>query len=136
MPHVPPELKERLKREVSIQRMAEARGVKLRRSGKELLGLCPFHKDTDPSLRIDPAKNLWHCLGACNKGGDVIAWVMHAEGISFNHAVELLKRDHLPFAASAAAGPPPKRSVTMKLPPLIEHNADDKRLLDTIVSYY
>jgi DNA primase catalytic core len=135
MPHVPPELKERLKREVSVQRLAEARGVKLRRSGKELLGLCPFHRDTDPSLRIDPAKNLWHCLGACNKGGDVISWVMHAEGISFNHAVELLKRDHLPGVA-ATQGPPPKRTVTTKLSALIEHNADDKRLLETIVSYY
>jgi DNA primase catalytic core len=135
MPHVPPELKERLKREVSVQRLAEVRGVKLRRSGKELLGLCPFHKDTDPSLRIDPARNLWHCLGACNKGGDVIAWVMHAEGISFNHAVELLKRDHLP-GATAPAGPPPKRTVIQKLPALIEHSADDKRLLETIVSYY
>jgi hypothetical protein len=40
MPHVPPELKERLKREVSVQRLAEARGVKLKRSGKELIGLC------------------------------------------------------------------------------------------------
>jgi hypothetical protein len=39
MPYVPPELKERIKREVSIQRLAEARGIKLRRSGKELIGL-------------------------------------------------------------------------------------------------
>jgi DNA primase catalytic core len=135
MPHVPPELKERLKREISVERLAEARGVKLRRSGKELLGLCPFHHDTDPSLRIDPAKNLWHCLGACNKGGDVISWVMHAEGVSFNHAVELLKRDHLP-AAAASAGPPPKKTTVLKLPPLIEPTADDPRLLETIVSYY
>jgi DNA primase catalytic core len=135
MPHVPPELKERFKREVSVQRLAEARGVKLRRSGKELLGLCPFHKDTDPSLRIDPAKNLWHCLGACNKGGDVIAWVMHAEGVSFKHAMELLKRDHLP-AAAESAGPPPKRTVLRKLPALVEPTADDKQMLETIVSYY
>jgi DNA primase len=64
MPYVPPELKERLKREVSIQRLAEARGIQLRRSGKELIGLCPFHKDTNPSLNIDPVKNVWHCKGA------------------------------------------------------------------------
>jgi DNA primase len=59
MPYVPPELKERIKREVSVQRLAEARGIKLRRSGKELIGLCPFHKDTSPSLNIDPVKNVW-----------------------------------------------------------------------------
>ena len=46
MPYVPPELKARIKREISVQRLAEARGIKLRRSGKELIGLCPFHQDT------------------------------------------------------------------------------------------
>ena len=65
MPHVPAELKERLKREVSIQRLAEARGIKLTRTGKNLLGLCPFHDDHSPSLSIDPVKNVWNCLGAC-----------------------------------------------------------------------
>src|ERR1700733_9127201 len=74
MPYVPPELKERIKREVSIQRLAEARGIKLRSSGKELIGLCPFHKDTRPSLNIDPVKNVWDCKGACGEGGDVISW--------------------------------------------------------------
>ena len=99
MPDVPPEVKERMKREVSIQRLAEARGIKLMRSGKELIGLCPFHDDRNPSLNIDPAKNVWHCKGACGEGGDVILWVMRAEGVSFHHAVELLRRDHLPLAA-------------------------------------
>ena len=68
MPYVPPEEKERIKREVSIQRLAEARGIKLTRSGKELIGLCPFHDDHSPSLNIDPAKNVWHCKGACGEG--------------------------------------------------------------------
>ena len=58
MPYVPPELKERIKREISIQRLAEARGIKLRRSGKELIGLCPFHQDRNPSLNIDPVQNV------------------------------------------------------------------------------
>ena len=71
MARVPEELKERLKREVSIQRLAEARGIKLVRSGKELIGLCPFHDDRNPSLNIDPAKNVWHCKGACGEGGDL-----------------------------------------------------------------
>jgi DNA primase len=100
MPYVPPELKERIKREASIQRLAEARGIKLRSSGKELIGLCPFHRDTRPSLNIDPVKNVWDCKGACGEGGDVISWVMRAEGISFMHAVELLQRDYLPTAST------------------------------------
>ena len=103
MPHVPEELKERLKREVSIQRLAEARGIQLTRKGKSLMGRCPFHDDHSPSLSIDPVENIWNCLGACGRGGDVIEWVMRAEGVSFTHAVELLKRDHLPSAAATPA---------------------------------
>jgi len=41
--------------------LAEARGIKLTRSGKELIGLCPFHDDRNPSLNIDPVANVWHC---------------------------------------------------------------------------
>lgn len=60
---------DRIKQELSVQRLAEARGIELKRHGKELLGRCPFHDDRTPSLAIDPAKNLWHCLGACQTGG-------------------------------------------------------------------
>ena len=42
----------------------EARGVKITRHGAELIGLCPFHDDREPSLVVNPQKNLWHCLGA------------------------------------------------------------------------
>ena len=100
MARIPEEEVERLKREVSVQRLAEARGIKLTRHGANLLGKCPFHDDKTPSLVITPAKNLWNCLGACNAGGTCIDWVMRADGISFRHAVELLKADHLPLAAS------------------------------------
>jgi DNA primase catalytic core len=134
MPYVPPEVKERIKREVSIQRLAEARGIKLVRRGKELIGLCPFHDDRNPSLNIDPAKNVWSCKGACGEGGDVILWVMRAEGVSFHHALELLKRDHF----SLGAGPiqPIKTSTVRKLPPLIDATSDDKKLLGIVADYY
>jgi DNA primase catalytic core len=135
MPYVPPEEKERLKREVSIQRLAEARGIKLHRSGKELIGLCPFHDDRNPSLNIDPAKNVWSCKGACGEGGDVFLWVMRAEGVSFHHALELLRREYLPSAIETT-GPAPKQSTVRKLPPLIDAAAEDKKLLETVVSYY
>jgi DNA primase catalytic core len=135
MPYVPPELKERIKREISIQRLAEARGIKLMRRGKSLMGLCPFHKDRNPSLSIDPVENVWNCLGACGEGGDVISWVMRAEGISFTHAVELLKRNYLPSPARAAE-PPPKQSSVPKLPPLFEPTIDDQKLLGIVVDYY
>jgi DNA primase catalytic core len=135
MGHIPDEEKARLKREVSIERLAEARGIQLKRSGKELIGLCPFHQDTNPSLNIDPVKNVWHCKGACGEGGDVIEWVMRAEGVSFTHALELLKRDFLPLAAKQS-GPPPKESSTVKLPPLFVPTVDDQQTLQIVVNYY
>ena len=59
----------RLKETVSLQRLAEAKGITLKRHGADLIGLCPFHDDHEPSLVISPDKNLWHCLGACQCGG-------------------------------------------------------------------
>jgi DNA primase len=135
MARIPEEEIERLKREVSLERLAEARGVKLKRHGADLIGLCPFHDDHNPSLVISPRKNLWNCLGACRRGGDVIAWVMRAEGISFRHAVELLREDHLPLAAHSN-GKPPRISTVPKLPAPVSRDADDRALLLQIVSYY
>jgi DNA primase len=68
MPRIPDEVIERLKREVSLERLAEARGIELARHGADLIGRCPFHDDKTPSLVISPKKNLWHCLGACSTG--------------------------------------------------------------------
>jgi DNA primase len=126
---------ERLKREISVQRLAEARGVKLKRHGADLIGLCPFHDDHEPSLVITPAKNLWNCLGACRRGGTVIDWVMLAEGVSFRHAVELLREDRLPLATNPNARAP-RVSTIPKLPAPVERTADDRVLLLQVVSYY
>ena len=82
MARIPEQELERLKQEVPVDRLAQARGIKLKRHGADLIGLCPFHADTKESLVISPKKNLWHCLGACKSGGSVIDWVMRAEGVS------------------------------------------------------
>ena len=84
---------EQLKRGVSLERLVTARGVELQKRGEGLVGRCPFHEDKTPSLVVTPSKNLWHCLGACHTGGSVVDWVMKAEGVSFRHAVELLRAD-------------------------------------------
>src|SRR5690554_2121701 len=118
MARIPAAEIERLKREVSLERLAEARGIRLVRHGADLLGLCPFHLDREPSLVITPAKNLWHCLGACQAGGSVIDWVMQAEGVSFRHAAELLRADLPPEGFSM--GRPPERSTVPKLPGLLD----------------
>src|SRR3990172_6689655 len=134
MARIPAEEIERLKREVSVERLAEARGIRLQRHGADLLGLCPFHDDHEPSLVITPAKNLWHCLGACQAGGSVIDWVMRAEGVSFRHAAELLRADLPPEGLSK--GKPPERSTVPKLPGLLDVSAGDQALLRRVVDYY
>jgi DNA primase catalytic core len=134
MARIPKAELERLKREISVERLAEARGVKLERHGADLLGLCPFHDDHEPSLVITPAKNLWHCLGACQAGGSVIDWVMKAEGVSFRHAAELLRADLPPEGLST--GRPPERSTVPKLPGLLDASEGDQVLLRRVVDYY
>ncbi len=134
MGRIPEQELERLKQEVSVQRLAESQGIKLKRHGADLIGLCPFHNDKEPSLVITPKQNLWHCLGACQTGGSVIDWVMKAEGVSFRHATELLLADYSP---SLVADPGSvKHSTVRKLPTALEHNAEDTKLLRQVVDYY
>ena len=132
MPRIPDETIERLKQDVSLERLAEARGVKLARHGADLIGLCPFHDDREPSLVISPKKNLWHCLGACQAGGTVIDWVMKTEGVSFRHAVELLRGD----VSSLAASSPVKVSTVRKLAAPVDRDADDAAMLEQVVGFY
>ena len=70
--------------------------VNLRRQGKNLLGLCPFHNEKSPSFVVYPENNSFYCFG-CNKGGDVISFVMGVENLDFTEAVKLLdeKREKL-----------------------------------------
>ena len=132
MARVPDSELERLKREVSVARLAEARGIALARHGADLHGLCPFHEDKNPSLVISPERNLWHCLGACQGGGSVIDWVMKSEGVSFRHAVELLRTD-APLSTTAK---PVKVSTVRRLPAPVSVEADDRAALAQVADYY
>jgi DNA primase len=135
MARIPVEVVERLKTEICVQRLAEARGVAFKKHGNDLIGRCPFHADKTPSLVVTPAKNLWHCLGACQAGGTVIDWVMKSEGVSFRHAVELLQNDYQPLAASPGASPI-KHSTVKKLTMPIAADAEDAKLLAQVIEYY
>lgn len=132
MARIPDEVVERLKDEVSLASLVEARGIELRRVGKDLVGCCPFHDDSEPSLVVTPAKNLWHCMGACSTGGSVIDWVMRVEGVSFRHAVELLRDG----TVTTSAGSAPKRSTVRKLPTPVQQSAADHELLAQVVEFY
>ena len=135
MARVPEAEIERLKEQVSLVSLVTAHGVELRKTGKDLVGQCPFHDDKTPSLVVTPAKNLWHCLGACQAGGTVVDWVMRAQGVSFRHAVELL-RDGMPTTTTSSGAGAPKRSTVRTLPTPVQQDAADSELLAQVVGYY
>src|SRR4028118_506653 len=65
------------------------RSVKLRRAGRELQGCCPFHLDKSPSFYVDDAKRVFLCFG-CGATGDVLDFVMRADGVTLPEAARLL----------------------------------------------
>jgi len=66
-----------------------ARHVELKRSGSNLMGLCPFHHEKSPSFSVSVDKQLYYCFG-CGKGGGAFQFLMEHDGYSFPEAVEYL----------------------------------------------
>jgi DNA primase len=65
--------------------------VQLRRSGKSLMGFCPFHSNTrTPAFVVFPESGTWRCFGQCNEGGDIFSFVMKKEGWDFSEALRFL----------------------------------------------
>ena len=63
--------------------------VALRRAGRSFKGLCPFHTEKTPSFTVTPDRQMWHCFG-CSKGGDVFAFVMERDKLTFPEALRAL----------------------------------------------
>jgi len=98
--------------------------TKVKRSGRSVMAVCPFHSEKTPSLSIDPARGLFHCFG-CGKSGDVFGWVQETQGLGFSDAVELLAR---------------RAGVTLtRDPEAAKHRDRRERLVDAVeraVSFY
>ena len=63
--------------------------VNLKRTGKNLMGLCPFHKEKTPSFSVNPEKQLYHCF-SCGAGGNAIKFLMELDKLSFPEVIEQL----------------------------------------------
>src|SRR5881394_3184195 len=63
--------------------------VRLKKTGKDFSGLCPFHQEKTPSFTVSPIKQIFYCFG-CGKGGDVYNFVMDMEKCEFPEAVKLV----------------------------------------------
>lgn len=135
--YVTKEAIEQVRCSLDLVAVVESRGVKLARRGKNYVGLCPFHEDREPSLVVNPAKQLWHCFGACGaqggkSGGDVFAFVARADGVTF---LEALKR--LGYAEPAAKT---RAAVTETTPaaaptPAVR-SAGRRHLLASVAAHY
>ncbi len=67
--------------------------VKLKKTGRNYTGLCPFHSEKTPSFSVNETKGLYYCFG-CGKGGNVITFLKEIRGDSFSDIVDYLKNKY------------------------------------------
>src|ERR1700674_2731863 len=79
---------ERVKQQADIVRVV-GEYVRLKKTGKDFSGLCPFHKEKTPSFTVSPIKQIFYCFG-CGKGGDIFNFVMEMERCEFPDALRLV----------------------------------------------
>ena len=93
MPLQPPsplrdDVKERVREAIDIVDVVGSY-ISLRRQGKAMTGLCPWHDDGRPSLQVNPDRQTYRCW-VCDIGGDVFSFVMRMEKVEFREALEQL----------------------------------------------
>ena len=72
--------------------------VQLKKSGRNFVGLCPFHAEKDPSFSVSPERQIFHCFG-CKRGGDVFAFWMAYHSFTFPEALkDLAERYNVPIS--------------------------------------
>src|ERR1700719_811608 len=79
---------EKVKQQADIVRVV-GEYVRLKKTGKDFSGLCPFHQEKTPSFTVSPIKQIFYCFG-CGKGGDVYNFVMDMEKCEFPEAVKVV----------------------------------------------
>ncbi len=85
------EPKEQVRSRINIVSLVE-RYVKLKPAGRNMKGICPFHKEKTPSFIVTPDRGTFHCFG-CGKGGDVFTFLQEIEGIDFREALVQLAEE-------------------------------------------
>ncbi len=101
--------------------------VKLRHSGKNYTGFCPFHPNTKtPAFVVFPDTQTWRCFGQCNEGGDVFSFVMKREGWDFPEALR-----HLAERAGVTL-----REYTPEEQEKVEENEHLREVLSMAVTFF
>ncbi|UTR09371.1 DNA primase [Evansella sp. LMS18] len=89
-PRIPEEKIEEIRKSVDIVDII-SEYVQLKKQGRNLTGLCPFHGEKTPSFSVSPDKQLYHCFG-CGAGGNVFSFLMETDGLSFSESVAKIAR--------------------------------------------
>jgi len=111
----PPEFLDEIRARVPLAEVI-GRRVRLQKRGREHSGLCPFHNEKSPSFTVSEDKGFYHCFG-CGAHGDVIGFVMRAEGLSFPEAVERLAGE---AGLAAPQSSPEERAAEQRRAGLLE----------------
>ncbi len=94
--------------------------VKLKKSGRNFSGLCPFHNEKSPSFSVSQEKQIYKCFG-CGEAGNVISFVMKNKNLPFVDAVkELAARANIPMQEDNGV----KSKVTQKKELLYKVNVE------------
>ncbi|HEY9835975.1 MAG TPA: CHC2 zinc finger domain-containing protein, partial [Vampirovibrionales bacterium] len=95
VPRIHPDTIEQVKQRADIVDIVSERVV-LKKQGKDLVGLCPFHDEGSPSFTVSPSKQMYYCFG-CQAGGNSITFLMEIGKHSFSDVVlDLARRYQVP----------------------------------------
>jgi len=116
MAHFPPAFLDEVLARTDLAEII-GRHVELKRSGNNLMGLCPFHHEKSPSFSVSVDKQLFYCFG-CGKGGGAFQFLMDHDGYSFPEAVEYLAEKaglEVPKDSASQPGDQEKRNRALEM---------------------
>ena len=82
------DLKDRVRAAIDIVDLVGSY-LEMRRQGRDYVALCPWHADSNPSLRVNAERQSWKCW-VCGDGGDIFSFMMKRENVGFREALEML----------------------------------------------
>jgi len=85
--------------------------VLLKKTGRDFVGLCPFHSEKTPSFTVSPDKQVFYCFG-CSEAGDVVSFIMKHEGFTYPEAVKKLAARYGIDIPTGPLSPEQKRRMT------------------------